>query len=325
MAHNISIRKDGTAEAAFAKVPWHGLGYIAGKNMPVQDALEKANLNWFVESAPVYFYVEKEERFEIIEDKKAMIREDTKQYLGTVGNRYVPIQNKEQAEFIEALVGEGGVVEAVGALENGRKIFWTIKVPGQLIVGKKDRVDQMLILFNAHDGSKAFTGFWSPIRVVCSNTLNAALRMRNIRDGFSIRHTANAKDRIEHARKTLGLAKQYYENLEAEFAKMYATSFSVSQFSDFLTDLIPVETKDNGQESAQRIHMREQIRSNWSRGIGVDLAGKTAWGAYNAVTLYTSHQRTPNATRGKRFESLLYGSARDLAQKAFELATAANN
>ena len=314
MAHELSIREDGVVEAAFMEVPWHRLGTLVPAGMTPTQALEAAHLNWQVDQVALYTK-DVQGEYVVVNDKKAVVRMDTQAYLGVVGNRYQAIQNAEQSSFIEALVGEGAMVEAVGALYGGRKTFWTVKAPETLLVAGGDKISEYLILTNTHDGSRAFTAFWSPVRVVCNNTLNAALR--HMDQCVTIRHTGEVMSKVNEARSVLGIMHNYYQELGDVFNRFKDTPIEAPRFTGLVEALVP--ELENGKLPPKRLEARTKITENYREDLGQ--AGETVWGFYNAVTQFTSHQRGRQAASpDSRFESIMYGTSRGMQQEAFELA-----
>lgn len=83
-------------------------------------------------------------------------------------------------------------------------------------------------LTTSHDGSGSITAAFTPIRIVCQNTLNASLRsMTNV---VRIKHTSGAKQRLENAHKVMGLANTLstqLENIFNDWAKVRVTDREV--------------------------------------------------------------------------------------------------
>jgi phage/plasmid-like protein (TIGR03299 family) len=135
----------------------------------------------------------------------ANIRTDNNAVLG-VGKDYHIVQNKEAFNFFDAIVGggEGILYETAGALGNGERIFITAKLPDYIRVGNGDDVtEKYIFLTTSHDGSGSITAAFTPIRIVCQNTLNASLRnMTNVVVSNTLQ---GAKQRIENAHKVMGL------------------------------------------------------------------------------------------------------------------------
>lgn len=318
MAHEISVNQDGKAEAMYAYTPaWNGLGVVVEGDVGPMDALKLAGLHWSVRKETLY-----RTNFDEIPDRVAICRSDDGRYLGTVGQGFHPIQNVEQAAFVEEICGVGNaVVDSCGALRGGRRTFWTIKLPNALTISEQDTVQRYLIVANAHDGTLSFRAFWSPIRVVCTNTLNAALRRSQ--SGVSLRHTASILSRVSEAKKVLGLANEYYGELSETFTALSRVSLDDKGFSTYLNEVLPVPP-DANDDSA--VHEARRIVSlNWQQGRGVEFTSKSMWRAYNSVTEFTSHQRQ---LRGKlasvkaenRFNTVMLGASKMLQQIAFDTA-----
>jgi phage/plasmid-like protein (TIGR03299 family) len=326
MAHQISIRKDGIAECAYAGKPaWHGLGVTVPEKMTPENALMLAHLDWEVERTPLYMQ-NADESYTQIRGKVATRRADNGLHLGVVGTDYQILQNYEQAQFISELIGGGAVVDAVGALWEGRRIFWTCKVPADYKLAG-DKAEKYLLVMNSHDGSLAFRAFFTPVRVVCNNTLMAALGAKvngKYRvDGFTIKHTCNINARVNEARELLGLADEYYRIMAEECDKLANKKMTADTFKGkFLPALIKTEGKKPDEITGQQTNLSDALIHNW---IDSDIKDENAWRAYNAVTDYTTHTQIKEG-RGKsdyairRLTNAVTGVGAKLAMDAFALA-----
>jgi len=206
MAHNINYNSN-TGRYSFFSVQekaWHGLGQIV-KDYPTSgEAIQYAGLDYEVAKSPLFTkgsgIIENAGDIEIgsteleVPDYFANIRTDNNTVLGVVGKDYHIVQNREAFSFFDAIVGgsEGILYETAGALGNGERIFITAKLPDYIRVGNGDDVtEKYIFLTTSHDGSGSITAAFTPIRIVCQNTLNASLgSMSNV---VRIRHTAGAK------------------------------------------------------------------------------------------------------------------------------------
>ena len=324
MAHELSINQEGKAEAMFAgQVPWHGLGTMVEELQEPMKALELANMNWKVVKKDLYYGDDVANR-QKVPHQVGTVRADTGAYLGTVGKNYVPIQNEEQAKFISDLLGTGeAVVECVGALYGGAWSFWTCRLPKTITVLDGDVIKEYLILANSHAGDLTFRAFWSPIRVVCKNTLNAALH--GVTNGVAIYHTLNAASRVSEAQSILKIADSYYLELQKEFQELAKKKIEEPKFFEFVNEVFP--NPEPAKEPGKALKaVREQIHQNYLSGPGADIAGKTPYGAYNAVTQFVSHQQgragriaknNPGRFSQNQFASIISGDGRKLQQKAF--------
>lgn len=146
-----------------------------------------------------------------------MLRTDTEEVLGVVGRDYHVIQNVDAFSFFDSIVGgkDGILYETAGTLGIGERIFITAKLPEYIKVGRADLIEQFLFLTTSHDGFASITASFTPIRICCQNTLNAALRKHS--NSIKIRHTASAHDRLKEAHKLLGITNQLAKEMEQVF------------------------------------------------------------------------------------------------------------
>jgi phage/plasmid-like protein (TIGR03299 family) len=199
MAHEIAI-VDGKASMMYTgEPPWHGLGTRLDAPATAAEAIVAAGLDYQVELA----------RLATVDgipvpQRKAVIRGDTQEPLGVVGNNYVPIQNRHCFNFLDAVVADGGLrYHSTGALGRGGRVWMLAKLPDVLRVGSTDDiVDRFLLLSNAHDGTASLRCFFTPIRVVCANTL--ALAHNNGRgEGVAIRHVGDLAGKVRQAQEVM--------------------------------------------------------------------------------------------------------------------------
>ncbi len=214
MAHNIHLDEQ-TGKHSFFSVKekaWHGFGQIVQDYPSSAEALKFAGLDYEVIKEDIYTTSFNSDGQAMDFTKRikthfATIRKDTGDVLGVVGKDYQIVQNVDAFTFFDSIVGGDGIqYETAGALGNGERIFITAKLPNYIKVGREDLIEQYLFLTTSHDGYGSITAAFTPVRIVCNNTLNAALR--NHSNSIKIRHTANAKDRLEQAHKVMGISNQ---------------------------------------------------------------------------------------------------------------------
>ena len=157
------------------KPAWQEVGVKLPKLMTSSEAMEHAGLDYKVEKRPLYTLGERN-RLIPVEHSFATVRTDTSLPLGIVGDRYTVLQNTSAFEFFDTLVGKGeAIYETAGVLGRGERIWLLAKLPGYIKI-RKDIINKYLLLTNTHDGSSTVIACMTPIRVVCQNTLNVALR-----------------------------------------------------------------------------------------------------------------------------------------------------
>lgn len=247
-----------------------------------------------------------------------------------MGKDYHIVQNREAFAFFDAIVGggDGILYETAGALGDGERIFITAKLPGYIRVGSGDDItEKYIFLTTAHDGSGSITAAFTPIRVVCQNTLNAALKgMANV---VRIKHTAGAKQRLEDAHKVLGLADSLSLQLEGIFNNWASVKVSDTEVRKLIElALCPnKETFDLLKKGAQdelSTVFKNTANDAFSYAMMsdtqlMDTTKGTLFGAYNAVTGYYQNVRSYKDGEDKLKSLVMGGTAQGKAQKAFDL------
>ena len=337
MAHNINFNEQ-TGKHSFFSVnekPWHGLGQIVTDYPNSKEALIFAGLDYQVEKRKMFTHdadLDKELDFLIrnieVPNYLATVRTDTQQVLGVVGKDYEIVQNIDAFSFFDSIVGGEGIqYETAGALGKGERIFITAKLPSYIKVGKDDLIEQYLFLTTSHDGFGSITAAFTPIRIVCNNTLNAALR--NHSNSIKIRHTANAKERLTIAHTVMGISNQISSQLEEVFnhwSKVKITDVEIKKLiqlalvpnKETLHNLNAGRQEDNSAYFEKMCnHAFEYAMSNETQDL--ETTKGTLFGAYNAVTGYFQNVRTYKNSESKLKSLMLGGLAQMRTQKAFNI------
>jgi len=290
------------------ETPWHGLGAVLDRPpATVADAIEASGLGWRVKREPIA--VDRgdaatidnwwEPRCEEIPGYYATVRQDNRQVLGIVGERYRIVQNEEAFQFVDQLLGSSLHFETAGSLNGGRRVWVLATLPDHVEVGG-DPVRPFVLLMNSHDGSTAVIAATTPIRVVCQNTLNWGLE--RARQKFSIRHTEQTSRRVHEARRVLELSIDYYEQFKHTGNLLASEPCSERQLQRVLDELYPSGVGDRMTDRTRR--SREQTKQ---RIVELFLHGDTKgnapgskWAAVNAIVEYGDWHR-PMRQGGERF------------------------
>jgi phage/plasmid-like protein (TIGR03299 family) len=331
MAHNINFNEK-TGQHSFFSVQekaWHGLGQIVQDYPTSAEALKFAGLDFQVEKLPNIHRLEN--GIEIISDTSFFTyRPDTGAVLGDrLGKDYQVVQNTDAFSFFDSIVGGDGIAyETAGALGQGERIFITAKLPDYIRVGNNDLIEKYLFLTTSHDGFGSITAAFTPIRIVCNNTLNAA--MQNHTNAVKIRHTSNAQDRLKQAHKVLGISNKLSEELEQVFnhwAKVRITDMEVKKLIQLAMcpnreTLEALQTGEQTELSTYFVNMCENVfeYAQTSPTQQQPTTAGTLFGAYNAVTGYFQNVRSYKDEEAK-FKSIMGGTGQIKAQKAFDLCT----
>ena len=178
MAHEIEII-DGQAQMAYAgEVPWHGLGTQVSSDLSPHEMMVAAGLDWQVVKKPIQ-YGNSNEKKTAIDNKAALVRETDNQLLSIVGNNWHPIQNEDAFSMFNEMCQAGDMeMNTAGSLKDGQIVWGLAKVKKSFALKTdqgEDVVDSYLLFSNPHEFGKCADVRFSPIRVVCNNTLTAAL------------------------------------------------------------------------------------------------------------------------------------------------------
>lgn len=293
--------------------PWHDLGTELNNPVTAREAIEAAGLNYTVIKVPLEEVVQLKRPADATY-RWATVRSDTGDVLGIVGDSYEPVQNRDAFKFFDTLVGrEEAIYETAGALGHGERIWILAKLPELITVHGKDIVNKYLLLSNSHDGSSRVRVKVTPIRVVCNNTLTAALQGAG---EVHIRHTSHAAEEMEQALSLLGLSSTLYERLDAVFNRMALTKITNQQLLDYVKALVPDDEEEEDSAAIQGI--RKAFLELYETGQGADLSRGTLWGAFNSVTEYADHKMEDHPAT--RLESIWFGRGEQLKLKAFQLA-----
>ncbi|MBG6188060.1 DUF932 domain-containing protein [Flavobacterium sp. CAN_S2] len=344
MAHNINFNST-TGRYSFFSVKekaWHGLGQIVEQYPTSEEAIKHAGLDYEVIKTPLYTkcsgIIETANGIEIgnnelhVPNYFANIRTDNNAVLGVVGKDYHIVQNREAFNFFDAIVGgsQGILYETAGALGQGERIFITAKLPDYIRVGNGDDVtEKYIFLTTSHDGSGSITAAFTPIRIVCQNTLNASLRsMSNV---VRIKHTSGAKQHLENAHKVMGLADTLSNQLEGIFnqwAKVKVTDQEVKKLIQLALcpnketlDLLKKGAEDEVSTVFKNVVQDAFAYAMTSDTQQMDTTKGTLFGAYNAVTGYYQNVRNYKDDEAKLQSIVMGGTAQIKSQKAFELCT----
>lgn len=298
------------------ETPWHGLGVKVTSAPKSQEALRLAGLDWKVIQEPIYTGNE-----EKIEGFKANVRDLDRKVLGVVTDRYKIIQNEEAFAFTDELLGEGVRYETAGSLMGGRKVWLLARLPHEYII-TGERISPYLVFSNTHDGSGAVKVALTPIRVVCSNTLNLALS--TAKRSWSMVHTGNVKDRLKEAGDTMFLAEKYMDSLGKEFENLRMKKLTDQQVLDYIEILLPYEDDSTPQQVKNMARLREDLKARYFEAPDLQEVGKNAYRFINAVSDFATHAKPLRKTASYKetlFSKTMEGNP--LIDKAYQMVNVA--
>lgn len=294
MAHNLDINNGVASFVSAREDAWHALGQVLPDTFTAEDAMKHGLLGGWNLRKVALWAQGAERRQIIVPNQYAVIRDNPvipKQMdvMGVVGEKYTIVQNEELCTLLNLLVDESGAhFETAGAIDGGRKVFVTMKLPANIRVGGQDRVDLYIVIMTSHDGSTSTIFMVTPVRVVCENTLNLAFG--NSTNQFRVRHTVGAhRILIQEARKALDFTFDYLDGFQEEANQLINTTLTQNQFEEIIArefgapEDAPVPTITRTENKLDQMaqlfadaHTQAEVRN-------------TAWAGLNALTEWYDH------------------------------------
>ena len=294
MAHNLETNGDEVAFALRGTPAWHNLAnriFSQDEEVSTQLMLDEAKLsNWDVRLSPVADHIPN--TWNDNSGSQYVIRTNPfnqeTDVLSVVGARYKVVQNEELFAFADNILdGDSRCAwESAGSIKNGKVVFGSLTVPREMVLdpkGANDKTKLYLIVFTSHDGSVAVQAAITPVRVVCQNTLNLA--MRSAKQSFKIRHTQTAEGKVQIARETLGLTLGYFDEFEKQAQELFQQEITDKQFNDIITKVYPKPADDAFKIAKTKWDNKMVTLSDlyFNSPTNANIKG-TKWGAFNALT-----------------------------------------
>ena len=352
-----SFAENGRRERA-----WHGLGQVVNEPMFVKDALKLCHADFNVGLQPVIALSEELKnamdngtfinaamlRDLLVENTMATMRLDQNKSLGIVSDKYGIVQNEDAFKFVDMFCSgkfanrdNTPVIETCGVLGKGERIFVTAKFPKSIVLDAKrdDLVDMYVVFTTTHDGTGAVRCVCTPVRVVCNNTLNWAMKENIGRIAF--RHSSKVMSRLdllneenaEFAYKALNVAETYANGLKESFDHLRNIKLAERDLDNIIAQV--VLAPDAAKEFMQTRNIESDAIKTRGRNIflgvkecletGVGQEGQergTAMWLMNGLTSYYQNEATERSEEIK-FDSIMDGNIYKKVQKAYDLAIAA--
>ena len=263
------------------QTPWHGLGVKVTEALTSKEALEKSGLDWTVSQQPIYT-----ETGYCIPNYKANVRDSDNSILGVVSARYSIVQNHEAFSFTDELLGMNVKYETAGALQGGRRVWLLAQLPEKYFISGEE-ITPYLVFSNSHDGSAAITVAMTPVRVVCQNTLNLALRQAN--RTWSTRHIGNIQNKLHEAQETLELAHNYMSELGREFDLLNRIKLTETKVLSLIDELMPIPTEASDIQRKNITQQRGDITTRYFEAPDLRVLDKNGYRLINAISDYATH------------------------------------
>ncbi len=311
--------------AFVGETPWHRLGTAVESHVRAEQMMCAANLDWQVQKEPapgarLLAPRRIHDRYIVLRDP---VGDETEAVaLAIVSKEYEPLQNVDAFTFFEPFIDNGWAeFHTAGALGNGERVWALARLSEHMVIHGDDPIDRFLLLSNSHDGSSAVTVRFTPVRVVCQNTLSLAQA-----DGtgvVSVRHTRNIRHNLKKAQAQAlkRLSDAVFAEAESLFARMAERGMAPAAVDGYLETLFPRtrRQKTQGLEPTRWGRVKQILDDET---VTPSATRETLWALYNAVVRDEDYRRTREMTRDARLERVWFGRGYDLKRKALETARA---
>jgi len=294
------------------QVPWHGEGLEVAPDLTPHEMMKAAELDWTVSKRPIFTTHKPTSEYKIVDgvyadaelldnpDRFALVRDSDNTWLGECSGDYQVIQNERIFDFFQKFSKHANIsMETAGSLRGGKDIFGLAKLNDNFALPGGDEINGFVLFRQPHEPGHAMSILDTEVRVVCSNTLQLALRQQSAAK-FTMSHRTEFNDvKEDEALRTMGAVYERRAEFKeaAEFlAKKKAKDKEVIEFISKLYQ--PKILADHKPEEGP-------IQDNFSKipkavfealvtapGADNKSAKGTWWGALNAVTFVEDHQRT---------------------------------
>src|ERR1043166_6736909 len=252
MPANLLIQNGQASMFYVEEVPWHGMGTRLNKPATAKEAIEAAKLDWPVVKLPFFTGSKRipvPDKFAVVRKTSHLISK-TDPVLGVVGKDYVPLQNHQAFTFFDPIVGESAAIyHTAGALGQGERIWILAKLPGHIRVVGDDITEKYLLLSNSHDGKSSVQIKFTPVRVVCQNTLTLAF---NNGSCWRVSHHSDVHEKLKQAHEMLGIIHNKFNDMEDSFQAMSRVKMNKNRLTEYLAAVYPDSTEPDKQSLIQR-------------------------------------------------------------------------
>jgi phage/plasmid-like protein (TIGR03299 family) len=302
--------------AYFGGLPWHRLG-TALDEADLYDwpsASKKAGLDWTVELVPLQT-ADTQARV----THRAVRRTSDARVLGTVGPRYAPLQNKDAFSWFQPFLdAKEAALHTAGSLKGGSRVWVLAKLNRDpLVIAEGDEVEKYILLSHGHDGSLAVRCGFTPIRVVCANTL-AMAHGSDAGKLIRVKHTESVLENLASVREVMDLANQEFEATAEQYRRLARKSINQADLRKYVRCVLKVE--DDQEASSRLRNLMDEIVGLAEAGRGNNLPSirGTYWSAYNGVSEWLTYNRGRSVDN--RLNSLWFGESALTNRRALEAA-----
>lgn len=293
------------------QTPWHGLGKEVSNDLTPEEMLIAADLNWTVDKKKMFLNLGK--GLKEVEGEKALVRSKDDKVLSIVSDTWNPVQNSEAFEFFNDFVLSGNMeMHTAGSLKDGKMVWALARVKESFSVFGGDEVDSYLLFSNPHEFGKSIDVRFTPIRVVCNNTLTYALSTK-VKNQIKLNHCR--KFNGDAVKAALGFSHERLEMYKQQALFLGSKRYTKETIHEYFTKLFPKASNKKENKEARNVSIAMELLD---KQPGAEFAEGTFWQAFNTVTYMVDHVIGRNADT--RLSSSWYGAGAKQKMEALDLA-----
>ena len=295
MAHNVETM------AYAGEVPWHGLGVPVSNDLTPVQMMEKAGLNWTVDQIDSYVTVGDKQ---IPTGMKSLVRSSDNKVLTNIGQVWNPVQNEDAFNFFSEYVMKGDMeMHTAGSLKGGQLVWALAKVKESFDLFGGDTVESYLLFSNPHKYGFSIDVRFTPIRVVCNNTLSLSLEAKAER---SVKVGHRTEFNASEVKKALGIASAKLHEYKDMAQFLGSKRYNIDNLVEYYNIVFPRTADKRVQNQELSV---ETLSKNAKAAFdaieqqpGAKFAEGSWWQAFNSVTYVTDH------IQGRNADNRLYSS-----------------
>lgn len=329
MAHMLEFRSGRAAMAYTGQLPWHGLGTKVADDLTPMQMCEAAQLDWKVRKCPIAIDFNADGNYRKVEGTRdqALVRETDRKLMDVVSREWKPTQNEEAFAFFNEFCESGKMkMHTAGSIRGGRMVWALAKLEEAFELDGGDKTEGYLLFSNPHEFGQSITVQFTPIRVVCNNTLTLALQSE-AKHRVAINHRKGYNE--QEVKEMLGISADVMRRYKEAAEHLSSKRYTPEDAETFMRRIFPL-TADEKKRSAYEEETRyangkKPLSRNAKDALGIietqpgaEFFPESYWNLFNAVTFMTDHV----IGRGvdTRIASAWYGTNRTKKVKALELA-----
>ena len=315
MSHEIEMI-DGQAQLAYAgETPWHGLGTKVAADLSPQQIMQQAGLDWTVQKEVLTTASGVE-----LESQKALVRTSDNKVLDIVGENWEPVQNQEAFEFFSEYCAAGDMeMHTAGSLKGGQMVWGLAKVKESFDILGGDQVDSYLLFSNPHMYGKSVDVRFTPIRVVCNNTLTLSLGQK-VANSCKLNHPSQFNP--NKVKEALGIASEKFAKYKEAAEFLASKRYDMKSLINYYNEVFPrtyVGKKPVAVEDFKDLTSNGQLAYSFlETQPGAEFGAGSWWQALNSVTYLTDHKMGREVDT--RLTSAWFGQNQTRKVKAMEKA-----